>query len=185
MDIFAEISKYPKVIYDFDGTIAKVSIPLAGWKVKMDELFTEFDSKYVKTEFRNVHYNDFVRRFGAEFKDRADFDNAEYENELLDTFEPNEDLVAYIKSRRLQDQAVLSSNSNWLVRTGLEFCGLSGCFHKVLGREDVDFVKPHPFGILKIIGQQLHSDFVMVGDSPEMDKAAAEAAGIGYIEVKI
>jgi phosphoglycolate phosphatase len=66
----------------------------------------------------------------------------------------------------------------------LEHMGLMNYFDVLIGREDVEYPKPHPEPILKALSQ-LPSDkkkYWMIGDTP-MDILAAKAANIESVAV--
>lgn len=66
----------------------------------------------------------------------------------------------------------------------LEHMGLMDYFEVLIGREDVEFPKPHPEPILKALEklQSVTTKYWMVGDTP-MDIEAAKAAGINGVAV--
>ena len=66
----------------------------------------------------------------------------------------------------------------------LEHMGLMGYFDVLIGREDVEYPKPHPEPILKALSK-LRNDttkYWMIGDTP-MDILAAKAANINSVAV--
>jgi phosphoglycolate phosphatase len=66
----------------------------------------------------------------------------------------------------------------------LEHMGLMSYFDVLIGREDVEYPKPHPEPILKALSK-LQSDttkYWMIGDTP-MDILAAQAARINAVAV--
>ena len=66
----------------------------------------------------------------------------------------------------------------------LEYMGLMEYFAVLIGREDVEYPKPHPEPILKALSklQSVTTKYWMVGDTP-MDIEAANAAGINSVAV--
>jgi len=66
----------------------------------------------------------------------------------------------------------------------LEYMGVMDYFDVLIGREDVEFPKPHPEPIIKALSKldSKKTKFWMVGDTP-MDLLAAKAANINSVAV--
>ena len=80
------------------------------------------------------------------------------------------------------DLAVVTTKGSQFTKPLLDFLGVGHFFKSIVGRNDVQFAKPHPEPILTAL-KRLNKDKThafMIGDT-QFDILAAKAAGISHI----
>ena len=66
-------------------------------------------------------------------------------------YEPNVEVVDFIKCIRGYKMAILSSDTRWFIEEHLERLGILGKFDVIISGEDVGRLKPNPEGLKKIL----------------------------------
>lgn len=170
---------YDLIVFDFDGTIARLSVDWDGMKRELAfELGRPFDplakglaALRTAGDTRSIDaYWNIVRRF--EWGDPAGLAGNHAVIELLRAAHPE---------RRV---AICSSNARSTVERGLTRLKVSDCVDFIVGGDDVTMAKPHPEGLETILAR-LDADrrrTLFIGDS-EVDFEAGTAAGVRTILV--
>lgn len=172
------------LIFDFDGTIAKMIIDWTDWHKGVSEIYAKYDPKHGYHPHReHLFVNEFSKRFGKKIRQELNKFIAKYEIKHLEKFEPYEELISYIKNLPTPQMSVYSSNSRPLINKALAELELTTYFQKVVSGDDVVFIKPHPEGFDFILEPEAEkSEFLMIGDS-DADSGAAQAVGIDFFKV--
>ncbi len=146
---------YQLLIFDFDGTIAKLDIDWEGLK------------KALKKLPRKEHYQII----------------AKYETAKIQNLSPRSQIIKIIKKLSPHKKmAIFSDNLGQTIQEGLKKLKIKGQFDLVVGRDSVKKPKPHPEGLLKIIKtlNMKKNKTIYIGNSAK-DKLAGEEAGIKTI----
>lgn len=173
------------LVFDFDKTIAQMEIDWSGWYPGMSAVYEQFDKEGAIPYGVNphTHHNQLVDTYGVSLAEAANDFNEKYELANLTHFTPHRELVEFIST--LDEKIALfiySSNSRSTVVRGVNEMGIANKFKKIVTRNDVLHVKPHPEGFDLIPGIfKNRQKFLMVGDSGS-DRGVAEAVGIDFLE---
>lgn len=173
-------------VFDFDGTLADsrecsvVSTQEAFKKMGLSIPDAKDIESYmgipIEVSFKEMSQNS----LSAEKLDQLFYCFREiyksYENELIKTFPHVEDILQEIKSLQKQLYIVSSKHSNVLERN-LKSLGIYHFFDDVISADKVEYFKPHPDGINKIIEKNKfdRKRVMMIGDAIydiQMAKAA-------------
>lgn len=173
-------------IYDFDYTIVKLH---ENW----GNVFTTI-SNYLDTKFPHQEFNDIMHSGTKEYMQqmseselqelREIWSKSEVDNFI--SYEPNNELIDYIKKAK-QEKFLCTSNTSKLVVMILQELDLYKQFETCVFMDSVKALKPDPAGINSIIksnGGDL-GDYIMIGDNPLTDGKAAKAAGIEYLKIEL
>lgn len=165
---------YDLIIFDFDGTIARLSVDWAGLKHELssalgqpfgtlaeglDALRSTGDARALET------YWGIVRRY--EWADPAGLT-------------ANDEVIAFVRAIRPGRRiAVCSSNAHRTVERGLAQLGIADRVDLVIGGDDVRHAKPHPEGLNAIIARcgAEKSRTLLIGDT-DGDREAGASAGV-------
>lgn len=173
------------LIFDFDETIAKMEIDWSGWHTGIGEVYRQYNPQarsYAADE--HSRYNGYVDKFGQELVKKTQQFNAQYETEMTTGFIPYPELIKFIKKDNQYQKFVYSSNSSQVVIKGLKELGIVDKFKKIVSRDDVTYIKPHPEGFSLLCDREIpHSEYLFIGNS-HADKKAARAAGIDFFLVE-
>ncbi|MEA2701351.1 MAG: hypothetical protein QOE22_60 [Candidatus Parcubacteria bacterium] len=172
------------VIFDFDLTIGRLVTDWAEWRKAVWELVKTFDSSstYGLEQITHASQNDLILKYGPVFKKDLDEVNEKLESSSIDSFVPNDKVVAFIQSTD-KNLYLWPSNSHPTVSKYLKPLGIEKKFQAIVTREQVSLLKPDPEGFSLIHNSinALH-DYVLVGDS-QSDATAALNAGMRFVHV--
>jgi HAD superfamily hydrolase (TIGR01549 family) len=173
MNLENYLELHPKkiLIFDFDGTIAYLDIP---WYILSQKLKVIADQAGIKADDSqgNIKYiNDLALAGDELFLQKLIKINEEFENEYLRGYKTKFYLW--------------TNNSLKTVQRVLGEIGVYLTFSKFITRDSVRLTKPYPEGFLKVLEQDNldKSNYLMIGDNPDSDGVAANAAGIEYFRV--
>lgn len=171
---------YDLIIFDFDGTIARLSVDWIGMKRELSRtLDRPFDSladglaalrSSGDAEAINTYW-DIVRRF--EWDDPVGLAG-------------NDDVIQFLRTVRPgRSVAVCSSNAHSTVERALALLDIADCIDFLVAGDDVAHAKPHPEGVETIVAH-FGSDkqrTLFIGDT-EIDLDAGKAAGVRTLLVR-
>ncbi len=185
MGDFSKLNDYKNVILDFDGTLASLVMDWGEWFDGMTSIYLKYEpsGEFVGKNFFLIQ-NDYVRKHGRILRDEIASFVSKYEERNIIGFEPNDELVKYVKDCPDKTYYVLSSQSRGGVLRGLKDLQIDNQITKVVSRDDVVFIKPDPEGIHKIISGLATRDFILLGDS-DVDIQTAESVGIASMRVQM
>ncbi len=180
---------YSDVIFDFDETIAHLIIDWSTSRIGMKELAINYWIEQEQESMNSHAFAEFViQKYGNEGKQNIDKICGRAESEHLSNIVVNQELVNFIKTSSDQYTFhILSNNMCSTINNALEEMGIWEYFTLVFGRDSVLFSKPHPEWIEEIIKKQWgdSKNFVMIGDNPDSDIAAADRAGIASLVINM
>jgi HAD superfamily hydrolase (TIGR01549 family) len=173
------------LIFDFDETISKIIIDWRVWQHGIVDIVAE----YLPGEDFNhdghifSRQNDFIDQFGQEINRKFIVLAEQFERDLLETHEPDAKVVAFIKNNSNYHFYIWTSNHSSTVEPILRELGVLSKIKKIVGRDDVAFIKPRADGFQQIFvpGSQ-KTDYLMIGDS-SYDEEAAKTAQIDFLHV--
>lgn len=172
------------IIFDFDLTIGRLVTDWVEWRKGVLALVNKFDPSfsYEIQQITHATQNDLILKYGPVFKKELDDLNEELERSSIDSFVPNEKVVAFIQSTD-KNLHLWSSNSRATVSKYLEPLGIEKKFEIIVTHEDVNLLKPDPEGFSLIYNPQNAIDeYVLVGDN-ESDARAALNSGIRFVHI--
>lgn len=173
------------LVFDFDATIALINIDWTNWHKGIAAIYREFDPKHTfrpKSEHNLI--NQYTEQFGAEIRNKLHRFNEEYEQKYANGYTPNPDLVDFIQQAKpTLSLYVYTSNARKTVAPMLASLQIADKIRQVVTRDDVDFIKPHPQGFVKIYDTSVpKKQYLMIGDS-HADRGVAENAGIDFYPI--
>jgi len=190
MDLKMYLSQHPKkyLIFDLDGTIAKLHMDWTTFRRDIWDLVASFDKPLSveipygpKTSFRLT--NEAIRRHGAKARDIINTFIQGYELSHLSGYTINPELTQFIKTEKQYNYFLWSNQMPKTIEELLEKEGLKDRFQKIMTRDSVDFVKPDPQGFDLIYDpKENKKDYLMIGDL-FADEQAAAGAGIDFFLV--
>lgn len=184
MNNLARLKHKKQIIYDFDGTIAKLKINWAGWHDGIEKIFLKYEPSFDRAGTVHQYTNFMIKKYGRSIRDEISNFNKDYENTFCESMLINNDLIKYIKTNPLQKHHILTSQNHLLLDRLLDEINIRDLFEKIITRDDVLLVKPDTEGMLKIIDNQKVEDFIYLGDA-DSDKKTAEAVGMDFEWIKI
>ena len=174
--------EYTDIIFDFDETIVHLIIDWSQFHSYMKELANTY---WVESERISMNTHAFVefviQKFWKEGKNSIDEICEIVESKYLSDIVVNEELVHFIQQNsKKYNFHILSNNMYSTITQALKKMNMWEYFIQVLGRDSISTPKPHPIWIEHIIKNQWwkKENFVMIGDNPDSDIAAASRAGI-------
>lgn len=177
--------KKTHLIFDFDETIIKLVLPWdkAISRIKDDLILLDPEpaDQYLqnKISFNNLQ-NSYILKFGDKALKLFIKNNAEFESEDLKDYLRNEKMINFLKELKNYEIAIWSSNMKSTIKKILNELKALKKFSKIVSREDVKLLKPHPEGFDRIkVGNLPMSSYLLIGDS-KSDKEAAEKLGIDF-----
>jgi HAD superfamily hydrolase (TIGR01549 family) len=181
---YLEEHKKREVIFDFDETISTL---LADWTDRdkaVVQLFQKYDPLFPSRKIRAADENAFTKRFGAALRDELLTTTYEYEQRLVTGHRANSVALTLIqKAQPVANLHIWTSNYEPTVRPILKELCLEDSFKRIITRNHVMFLKPHPDGFYLIFDQATpKSAYLLIGDS-ENDRYAAENAGIDFLNI--
>jgi HAD superfamily hydrolase (TIGR01549 family) len=169
----SSLKKYKYIIFDFDGTLANLSVDWKGLKKKLAQTFNK-DFTKLNEGLKNLTENELKRAFKIIEK-----------YELKAKYELNCSLIEYVKEND-KIYAIFSDNMSVTVKNILEKAGIINKFHVVLCKDNVAKFKPDIEGLKKIL-ETLNvynkTEVIFIGND-EKDKLIAENVGIDFMDVK-
>ncbi len=187
-----EEKKKKHLVFDFDGTIFNLDWtygePLEVYRSRIWDMVGEIDSDLPKKFDKNsISYNltdEAIRLHGERAKKKIYAFYKEKERTLIPTAMPVNEMIKFIReSNDLYNYYIWSSNVINTIETILDKYNLLIYFEKIIGRDSVDFAKPHPGGFEQIYKGDEKSKYLMIGDSEFSDGGAAKNAGIEFYQV--
>jgi len=180
---------YSNIIFDFDETIARLMIDWSYFHIYMKELAEEYGVEKQREEMNTDGFTRFfIEKYWDEGKQKIEAIFEKTESEHYSGLEVNEILVDFIRKNATKYRFyILSNNMYATLMTALWELDLKDAFVQVFGRNSVPRPKPYPDGIHQIIEWEslVRDDFVMIGDNPNSDIAAANNAGIDSILINM
>ncbi len=190
MGLEAYLTKNPKthLIFDFDRTIAELSIDWSEYHHKLFETLNMIDPGFAKDAvFVGKHWmdlsNNAVKQYGEKAVNMLRKFTTYYEDLYFDSiYSLNNELVSFIKKTE-RVCYIWSSNSRAIIEKALERENLRAQFRLLITRDEVDFLKPDADGFAKIYdGKNSKNHYLMIGDSWS-DEQAAKNAGIDFLKI--
>lgn len=187
-----KLEKKTDLIFDFDGTIFKLDWthgePLDVYRSRIWDMIGEIDPELpAKFDKGSVSYNltdEAIRLHGERAKKRIFHFYEEKEKTLIPKAEPIPEMIDFLKDNYDKyNFHIWSSNVVNTINTLLEGHNLLSYFEKIIGRDSVDFAKPHPGGFDQIYKGDDRSKYLMIGDSEFSDGGAAQNVGIDFYQV--
>lgn len=174
------------VIFDFDGTIAKLPIDWPGLKERLLRFLREHGIERTSvTLWKDI--GELKQQLPPAVVQEAYRCIEEYEHRAVSLMEVNKHTVAYLNNIIAIGGkiAICSNNMTSTVLMGLERLELRQSVALVVGLDSVRCLKPHPDGVLKILRElrvpARHALFI--GDS-NLDEYAALSAGVKFANVR-
>jgi HAD superfamily hydrolase (TIGR01549 family) len=177
--------QFQYLIFDFDSTIAQIQIDWLPWQRLMAEIIQRYEPAYQYSEGRRVdlEMNDYIKKFGSDLRAELWAANQQYEAKNAHGLVKNLELIDFISSDGEREKYLFTSNSRSTIQPFLMQLAIADKFSEVVTRDDVDFVKPDPFGYLRIFTDgHDKTQYLMIGDSTA-DEGAAQAFGIEFFKV--
>ncbi len=176
-----------QVIFDFDETITTLLIDWSYWHENVCKLFTEYDKDLVKYEEKkfNTLQNEYIARYGTKLKDELININYEVEKNYFSGHVPSSLALSLLSlTKKYADIYMWTSNDRRTVTPIIKELAIENFFSKIISRNDVNFVKPDPYGFYLIYDDQNpKSDYLLIGDS-DADRMAAQNADIDFINIQ-
>ncbi|MEN8904509.1 MAG: HAD-IA family hydrolase [Clostridiales bacterium] len=186
------MKKYKLVIFDFDYTLADASDGIYGsMEYAFKNLNLSVPSKNEVLQYVGLSLNDM-------FKKLTKIDDPILLNNFLKNFRKKANEIMTKNTVILKEtkptlinikgnnilSAIVSTKYRFRILEALKINNLDSYFNLIIGGEDVNNLKPHPEGILKVI-ENLNinkENCLYVGDST-VDSEAAENAKVDFIGV--
>ncbi|MHA1521091.1 MAG: HAD family hydrolase [Promethearchaeota archaeon] len=191
-DVISQLQRASAVLFDMDGTLFDLHIQ---WKSHRKYMYEHYSRTYKQElpELLKFHeFFEYVEKFhGSEA--RIFYENYLKSQELIaikeQRFTPlwlvtqGLDLISsYIRYDTFF--GIISSNFHESVLELVSLYGLKDRFKVIIGRKDVQKVKPHPEGIIQTIHQfDLFVDRVIFIGNSSTDEEAAQRSQILYYDV--
>lgn len=188
MNLSAYLEHNPKkfLIFDLDETILWLRLPWQSYVRNIEEKLTSVNAEILKkyrdggmslSELQNAYVKTddsmltFLKKYNEEFESQ------------LERYDPNTQLIEFIKHDATHILYLWSSNCRKTVEKTLEAEGILHNFEKLVTRTDVSYIKPDPEGFYQLYkkGNRLQ-DYLFIGDS-KADRIAAENADIDFFEI--
>lgn len=174
------------VIFDVDETLLTLHIDWPAWGEAIEQLFLSYDKNYTGSAYSGwaEAENDFMQRFGAEFRKKLIATSYRLEKQTFSGFTPNTTCIALCKAvAKSYPIGIWTSNDKRTVANPLREVGVFSLADSIVTRNEVNFLKPDPDGFRFFKKPEFSaSDYVMIGDS-QADKGAAKQAGISFFHV--
>lgn len=189
LEDYLEKNKKSHIIFDFDETILEVLIPWHEWLAELKKISGEYDKdawvEYDKGGMSSsIPQNRLFSKFGSEVRDKINAYTENFEMTRLEGVRKNNELIEFIKEN--SDNyifSIWSANSRKVINKALEDAGMDTCIKLIVGRDDVNYLKPDPDGFRLIDdGKTSIDQYLFVGDSSN-DGGAAKALGMDFFKV--
>ncbi|HEY4694604.1 MAG TPA: HAD-IA family hydrolase [Candidatus Nanoarchaeia archaeon] len=157
-----------EIILDFEGVITKIDLDWEALRQKIVDLLgldrkLNFSSLYLYSQVKGK---------------RNEYLKMKAEAEIAGLTSLPSELFEYFKKNNLA-VTIFSANTREAIETYLKDQNFMGNVKTLVAIDNVDFIKPHPEGLLKIVGNKNPNDFVLIGDSV-YDAIAAKLAGVQF-----
>lgn len=174
-----------RIIFDFDETIVHLHLPWSIYSERLFEAIGKFDKELV-LEFRKTTHlcNAAVKKHGDAIRLKILELAQWFEKNHLEGYTIHDDIVSVLPEIALKAKLhILSTNSFETVDTILKELSLQHLFSRIIGRDQVTFIKPdpQPFDLL-VEPSVSKAEYLMVGDSNN-DSEFAKAVGIDFFDV--
>lgn len=183
------LSTHPKkhLIFDFDGTIARLLIDWSKWHAGIEEIYRRFEPEFEPEHWRMDYVlNAFIEKYGAEIREQLWQFNETFEQEYLTGVQLNGEVIDWIKKQHQEYTLyLLTSNSRKTIEPILKELNIYEVFDQLIFRDDVEYIKPHgsPFTLIPGHQEAHKSEWLMIGDSSS-DQGFAEANGMDFFRVE-
>lgn len=165
------------VIFDYDGTIAKIPIDWSDARRAFRHNFPDIGKdgeRLDQLEFQALK---------AEIKPEAVF----FTRNCVERFkhgehEPRQEIIDFLKLVTAP-KYIISNNLTETVEKGLEQLGIRNEFADVIGVDKSNEPKPSPGALTLLPKEHQRTDVIVVGDSNETDKPFAQNAGLRAVIV--
>jgi len=186
MDYSKKFLNKEYIIFDFDGTIARILFDWDLWRKVMFELIIKYEPTYTLDQSISKNTNRLIKKYGKLFLEEIISINEQFEMEYYESIDPNILLIKYIKNNFQQKNMYLyTSNSKKLITKLLSQLGLTNCFNKIVTRNDVKYIKPDPYGMWLLLDKNIDiTKCIMVGDSVS-DRGVARKVEMEFLQVII
>lgn len=179
------------VIFDFDGTIAKIESDWRGWQEGILKIFQKYEPSFQIDSLENIYkvlngvfekyINTNLHKEVVDFSDHWELDHC-------DKVIPNIQVVEYIK-RLFMDGIkifVWSNNGEEFIKRELGKLEIADSISIICGRNSSYYLKPSAEAFEKRLYDPSipKQEYLMTGNEDDSDGVAAKAAGIGYVNIK-
>jgi phosphoglycolate phosphatase len=174
------------LIFDFDGTIAKIRADWSVWSLGTHARIKEYEPDLKTPIYALGHTEEAraMRAYGAPLVSKLVAFNKEFEDAYVKGFSENKvatDVITHANGRTL---SIWSSNSESTILRYLKEKDFEKYFSIIIAREQVEAVKPDPDGFSHIQDPHIPiENYLFIGDSG-FDKEAAKAAGVDFLHVR-
>jgi len=155
----------------------------------MKQLAEKYNVEKEREEMNTDNFTRFfIEKYGDTWKSEIDAVFEKTESQHFSGLEINHVLVDFIKNNSEKYRFyILSNNMYSTLMMALQELDLKEDFINIYGRNSVPRPKPYPDGINQIIEWEsiARENFVMIGDNPDSDIAAANNAGIDSILINM
>ncbi|ADC64282.1 HAD-superfamily hydrolase, subfamily IA, variant 1 [Ferroglobus placidus DSM 10642] len=167
---------FKALIFDFEGTLVNFAWDLSKAVKEAKSVLEERGIEIESSNYAEI-YN-FVASYHPSLISLIDNIYDKYDLEAFKRWKLREGVKEVLEKLRVK-KAVVSNVSKDVLKKALEKFQIAGSFEVVIGRKDVQLLKPSPMGILKAIESLKVSkkDVLFVGDS-RSDVEACKRAGI-------
>lgn len=167
------------IIWDFDGTIARMDIDWTRWHDGVEKIFRKYDKNFVRDGKVHLLQNSMVKKYGRLLRDEICNFNWNYEKDNCKGIIANDKVIDYIRGNANKNYYIFTAQNHLLLDSLLKELDIKTLFTKIVTRDDVLFVKPDPEGINLILQGREVVDFIYLGDSA-LDEETAQAAGVAF-----
>lgn len=178
-------NKKRKVIFDFDETISTLLIDWTKWDKAVGQVLQNYDPAFVPPDvIEAVQQNTFMQRFGKKLRDDLLHTTYKYEKELVSGHQVNPVALSLIeKAHSIANLYIWTSNHAGTIHPILQELHLDNAFKRIIARDDVTFIKPHPEGFYVLFDEvSPKSTYLLIGDSKK-DEEAAKSARIDFLNI--
>ena len=173
------------VVFDFDGTLVDLDIDWSGWESGLQLIYKKFENTYDTLTFTDRYsiYNEMIEKYDDPiWQEIIDFATG-YEKTHFKGYTENLNAIDAIVNGIGISCHVLSANTHILLDPIFSQLGIKDQIQTVIGREDLQYEKPNPEGLLEIMGMNSNlNEWLMIGDQ-ESDEQTAQNAGIDFAYV--
>lgn len=178
------------VIFDFDGTIAKIESDWRGWQEGILKIFHKYEPSFQTDDIKYIYK--YLNVFFEKYKNTnlhqevVDFSD-HWELDHCDKVTSNNLVVEYIKRLFMEGIKIFvwSNNGEEFLKRELGKLEIADSISIICGRNSSYYLKPSAEAFEKIIYDPglPRSEYLMIGNEDDSDGVAAKAAGIRYVNV--
>lgn len=177
------------VIFDLDGTVLNTDLLI---KKSFEHVFKKYMPEHMLSEEEYLSFlgPTLVESFGRYFPQHQidelvecyrEYNHAHH-HDYVTIYPHVKETLKYLKERGYP-LAIVTTKYSRAAYIGLDMFDITKYFDVVIGMDQVNCVKPHPEGLLKVLEQTDSHRGVMIGDNPT-DILAGKNAGMYTIGVK-